>query len=162
VSELYRRFNDRIRPISEQNFYEFCSYSTRRLINELLDQKDTIKLLKRQSFLSLTSVLITFFYIIYFSNRYLFYMFPWISSISYISKPIMYLDIFIIALMIIGIYKMYTISTKLVKTKKSFDDLRNTLIKAIDGQFCSHDMSCECKQNFIQYMDEREDINLSF
>jgi hypothetical protein len=162
MSELYRRFNDRIRAISQQGFYEFFSYSTRRLINELLDQIDNIKLLKTQSFLPLISILATFSYTIYFSDHYLFYMFPFVSSIIYIPKTIMYLDILIIALMIIGIYKVYTILTKLSKMKKSFDDLRNCLIKTINGEFCSHSMSCECKQNFIQYMDERENINLSF
>ncbi|MDP4090729.1 MAG: hypothetical protein Q8930_15875, partial [Bacillota bacterium] len=158
MSETYSKFNDGIRPITQQEFYKSLLYNTRRLVHELLDMRDRREILALQRNIPLVLLIIPVIYGITNYGRYKIIFSEFFNKLSFGSQAGLYnADIFFIALLIgAGLYLKY-ISGAIKALDKRIEELRTSLMKNITGPFCSHGGNCNCRQEFIQYMDEQED-----
>jgi len=134
--------------------YSKLSYTVQKksdtvlVLKEVFDKKrDSLKLPVGMSCL-------LSFYILLYHNRYISYLnaiFENNSSESAIKN----FDLIILLIITATISILYLLLKEFKKAKDRYDGLRKDLIKTINSEVCTCKNTCDCKDAYIKFMEEK-------
>lgn len=136
------------------------SYATEKKTERICELKQEMD--KQRTSLWLPSGLscLLLFYAILYNDRYTSYAVAIFENNS-AESAIKRFDLIILLILAATIFILLALVDKLKKVKVSYEELRKDLIKTVNSDFCTCKGSCNCKDEYLKYMEEKG-INLIF
>jgi hypothetical protein len=130
--------------LHSQLWWKDLTYITQQQLDELIKRRDEYKRIEKIAFIvGLVGLIIAS---IFFGTQ-----------LRSLSKDFR-LGFFVIGSLLI-VYGTVSFSAP---AKASFEKHKETMMKAVTGQFCVHGAKCDCKDRVARYLKENENINLMF
>lgn len=130
------------------------SYSTKKKSDKVCELKQKVDK-KHASMVLLTEIACVLgVYAIMYNNRYISYATAVFDNRN-LQSAIKTFDLIIIAGLASTVFILYILLDALKKDKKNYDEHRKDLIKTINSEFCTCVDFCNCKEEYIKFMEEK-------
>lgn len=130
------------------------SYSMKKKSDKLCELKQKVDK-KQTSVVLLTGIACLLgVYMFFYNTRYISYAIAFFENQS-LQSAIKTFDSIVFLGLAATIFILYILLDALKKGKKNYEDHRKDLMKTIDNEFCTCGKPCNCKEEYIKFMEEK-------
>ncbi|MGV8982304.1 hypothetical protein [Clostridium sp.] len=130
------------------------SYSTKKKSDKICELKQKVD--KKHASLALPAgvACLLLVYALLYNTRYISYALAVFEN-RRLQSAIKTFDLIILMGLAATTFILYKLLDTLKKDKKNYEEHRKDLIKTINSQFCTCEDSCNCKDEYIKFMEKK-------